>query len=410
MADGESVVSVGRRARWWRSRPVVGFVSLVAAAGVGLGIWSATREDAASGWHSVALPQAVGARDSSLNAVTVLPDGTAWAVGYVDVGSGHTAVQRWDGHQWAAVPTPGLGGESSEFNGVSASSAEDAWAVGLTSTVPDPNGAPASGYTDSSLIEHWDGARWSALEAAARPRLSSASADLQGVAAISATSAWAVGRDGGTALIEHWDGARWSVSPNPDLNSDKSGGALFGVVAVSPADVWAVGENSVAAKDSCLIEHWDGASWRTVACPVPADEHKARLLAVTEVSPRDLWAVGYYTTGDDPLAQTAHSLVEHFDGVGWSRIPSPRVAVGSGPAGEAADELIAVAGRSADDVYAASPNGEVVHWDGKHWTLSSFRLAGMYVWGMAARAGGSVWVVGSQSGEHPAWLVNVENP
>jgi hypothetical protein len=411
MGIGESVVSVDRQARRWRSRPVIVGAALVAVAGVGLGVWSATRSTN-SGWHAVTLPPAAGADASGLNAVTVLPDGTAWAVGSVDLmpqHSDHAAIQRWNGHQWTAVPTPALGGQSNEFNGVAASSPSDAWAVGVTSTDPAAQGAPASSYTDSSLIEHWDGTRWTVLDVAARPRLASDSADLWGVAAISATNAWAVGRVANTALIEHWDGARWSVSPSPDLHSDKNGGLLFRVVAVSATDVWALGENSADGQDGCLIEHYDGTTWSVVTCPAPAGGRNARLLSVADISPRDLWAVGYYTTGSSDTSQTAHVLIEHFDGAKWSVVPSPRVGTGTGLKAQTTDELAAVAGRSTNDVYAASPDGVVIHWDGAHWTLTSTRLPG-YVDGMSALAGGDIWAVGSQSGDHPAWLANVENP
>jgi len=411
MAMSESVVSVGRPARWWRSRPAIGAAALVALAGVGLGVWTATRSSD-SGWHAVTIPQAAGAGDSGLDAVTVLPDGTAWAVGYVNIApqnTEHTAVQRWDGHQWTAVPTPALGDQANSFDGVAASSAHDAWAVGSTSTDPAAHGAPVSGYTDSSLIEHWDGTRWTALDVAARPRLSSDSADLEGAAAISSSNAWAVGRVADTALIEHWDGARWSVSPSPDLHSEKNGGVLFRVVAVSAADVWAVGENSAGGRDGCLIEHFDGTTWSVDPCPVPAGERMARLLAIAETSPKDLWAVGYYTTGSSDTSQTAHALIEHFDGATWSVVPSPRVGTGTGLEAQTSDELESVAGRSSGDVYAASPTGVVIHWDGTRWTLTSTRLPG-YVNGMAALAGGDIWAVGSQSGDHPAWLANVEKP
>lgn len=415
MVDGGLAGAGERRGRWWRSPPVVGAVSVVVVAGVGLGIWSGTGRDSASsgpaggGWHSVTLPQAAGANSSGLYGVTALPDGTAWAVGYTDTSSSqqHTAVQRWDGQRWVAVPTPRLSGDSGQLNDVSASSADDAWAVGVTAATPAAKGVPGSGYQNGSLIEHWDGTRWTPLAASEQPRLPGPLADLQAVAATGATSAWAVGWDSGKALIEHFDGARWSVSPNPAVLPGKNGSWLLDVAAVSAADVWAVGENAAAPKDSCLIEHWDGGAWKAVACPAPAEARMARLLAVTEISPEDLWAVGYYATGTGS-SQIAHPLIEHFDGTGWSTVPTPATTTGSGPAPKYGDQFAAVAGRSATDVYAATPNGVLVHWDGKRWTLSSDRFPGT-VYGMAARADGSIWAVGEKSGAFPTPVI-AENP
>ncbi|HEU5333828.1 MAG TPA: hypothetical protein VFU73_13705 [Actinocrinis sp.] len=411
MTMGESVVAVERPAPWWRSRPAIITVALVALAGAGLGVWSLTRPSD-SGWHELTLPQPAGVDGSGLSGVTVLPDGTAWAVGYADLfpsHNSHTVVQRWDGHQWAAVSTPALGEQVDSFNGVAASSDSDVWAVGLTSTDPAAHGAPVSGYTDSTLIEHWDGTRWTALDVAERPRLPSDDAILNAAAAVDRTNAWAVGRVANTALIEHWDGTRWSVPPSPDLHSDKTGGLLFDVKGVSATDVWAVGKNSTAGRGGCLIEHYDGSAWSVVTCPVPAAERTAALLTVAGVSPKDLWAVGYYTTGVSDTSQTAHSLIEHFDGAKWSTVPSPSVALGTGLVAQTSDELRTVAARSSNDVYAVSSAGVVIHWDGTRWTRTSTRLPG-YVDGMVAQPGGDIWAVGSQTTPFPKSLANVEKP
>ena len=58
---------------------------------------------------------------------------------------------------------------------------------------------------------------------------------LNGVAALSPTDVWAVGRLGDSTLNEHWDGQRWHVV-SPALN-----GFTYSVVALNSNDVWAVG-------------------------------------------------------------------------------------------------------------------------------------------------------------------------
>src|SRR5436853_637559 len=72
---------------------------------------------------------------------------------------------------------------------------------------------------------------------------------LQAVAVASASNLWAVGYYCTVAdcfysyqydtLIEHWDGNRWTVVPSPSLDAIES--YLYGVAVVSPNDVWAVG-------------------------------------------------------------------------------------------------------------------------------------------------------------------------
>jgi len=118
--------------------------------------------------------------------------------------------------------------------------------------------------------------------------------------------------------------------------------------------------------------------------------------------------VGYYTTGSGD-AVTAHSLIEHFDGTGWRVTAVPSVAVGSGRVAQASDELRAVAGRSADDVYAVGSDGVLVHWDGTRWTRSSTRLPGS-LFSMAGRPGGDIWAVGTQETPFPHSLADVEKP
>jgi hypothetical protein len=92
-------------------------------------------------WQQVSVP---GAPDSSLNDVSFIPGGTAWAVGWV---GGELSALLWTGQVWAPVPTPSETGYIGLF-GVAASSPSNAWAVGTAGT----------GHT---LIIHWNGSTWS---------------------------------------------------------------------------------------------------------------------------------------------------------------------------------------------------------------------------------------------------------
>jgi hypothetical protein len=65
---------------------------------------------------------------------------------------------------------------------------------------------------------------------------------LEGVAAVSARNAWAVGFTGSISgahgsLIVHWNGTAWRRVPSPDSR----GGWLSGVAATSAGNAWAVG-------------------------------------------------------------------------------------------------------------------------------------------------------------------------
>src|SRR5438094_6183036 len=92
--------------------------------------------------------------------------------------------------------------------------------------------------------------------------------ELHSVSALAENDVWAVGvsynieRTLGSTLIEHWNGSRWSVvpSPNPSAFVNK----LNAVAAVSSNDVWAVG-TAPTATSTVLILHWNGLAW----CGVP---------------------------------------------------------------------------------------------------------------------------------------------
>jgi hypothetical protein len=86
---------------------------------------------------------------------------------------------------------------------------------------------------------------------------------LLGVAAISATNAWAVG--GSTSvpseisktLILRWNGKTWKQVPSP------SAAGLSGVAATSASNAWAVGGyGGDFTSHKALILHWNGTAWK----------------------------------------------------------------------------------------------------------------------------------------------------
>ncbi len=166
--------------------------------------------------------------------------------------------EHWNGSKWTIVPTPNaINGWTRKtiLQAVAGSSSSNVWAVGWYQSGPGP-----SDY--STLVEHWDGwdgARWQVQPSPDGPRSGSES-QLFAVAALSRTSAWAVGDSSGPVpLIEHWDGVHWTAMPSR-LQSHLSSPALYHVVAVNPRYAWALGD---------LIEKWNGTTWQQVQNPYP---------------------------------------------------------------------------------------------------------------------------------------------
>jgi hypothetical protein len=81
---------------------------------------------------------------------------------------------------------------------------------------------------------------------------------LEGVTALSATSAWAVGTTVGksgrmASLIERWNGTSWARVPSPAAD------LLVSATATSARNAWAVGFSTGSVTG--IIEHWNGTSW-----------------------------------------------------------------------------------------------------------------------------------------------------
>jgi hypothetical protein len=135
-----------------------------------------------------------------------------------------------------------------------------------------------------------------------------------GVAATSASNAWAVGDySSGTLtshpLIAHWDGKTWKRVPAP---APGSGAVLFAVAAKSPSLAFAVGWTAPLFQvDSTIILKWNGHVWRDVTKP----SLNGLVFGVGFSSAKSAWAVGSNASlGYNPNGWT---LIEHWNGSAW---------------------------------------------------------------------------------------------
>ena len=330
---------------------VVGFEDPGGAAPATSGNWQVATTPNPGGWGNIVW------------GVSALNQRDAWAVGVqATFTSNDPLALHWNGADWSTVPTPtpvpdcedgNIQWNGNSLNAVDAASANDVWAVGNTC------------YGLSTLIEHWNGSTWSIVPGASLAR-GDQEATLSGVAVISSSNAWAVGyRSSGTreALIEHWNGSTWTEVPGARLAGSDS--YLTAVAATGPSNVWAIG----SANGLPLVEHFNGTSWARISTPQPAG---ASLDAISVLSPTDVWVVGWQRA-------SAHlTLTMHFDGSGWTVVPSPNIST----AFDADNELRAVAAAGRDDVWAVGmfQNQQTsihqhrtlaLHWDGTSWTIGS---------------------------------------
>ena len=354
---------------------------------------------------------------NTLNAVAALSTTDAWAVGYKNdnnLNESRTLTMHWDGNTWKVIPSPNPGSIPScnnantgnVINAISAVATDDVWAVGFSFTCTSADLIP--------MALHWNGTKWNVAPTPAL--LTTGNSAFNGITAISSKDIYAVGYQPASngavlTLVEHWDGNTWTVVPTP--NGNNTGNVLFAVTAISSTDIWAVGDKvapNVAIKT--LTMHFDGNAWTIIPSPNPvltgfltANE----LLSVQAVSTSDVTAVGRVRDGNNLDTVT---LVEHWDGTRWKVIPSPNQGQSIGDF----NSLQSVTAVSGTDLYAAgffataATNGQqetmVQHFDGHSWTIIPSPTKGLaqQLNGVFALPGtGNVWSVGAaaQNGTDP---------
>jgi hypothetical protein len=330
-----------------------------------------------------------GPTNNALQAVAASSPSDIWAVG-------QTAI-HYDGTEWTAFATPMIHGDNTSYlDGVVDISPTEAWAAGIIGI---------GTATPNQIIEQWNGTAWTVY-----PGPTFAAGDqpaIYGMAATSGTDIWAVGSllvdsEALQALYEHWDGTAWTATTGPLY------GFVRGVSADAPNDVWAVGYNG----NVTFAERYDGTNWARVATPNVGTGPNS-LGGVLALAPDNVWAVGFSTASTMPppgdYDVPTKTLIEHYDGTGWSVVPSPNV----GPDSQyQSNRLLGITAVSPTDIWAfgsyfAASGSEnqmtlLLHYDGASWSLApcpspepgNFEADILY--SGVSPSPGNVWIVGSE--------------
>jgi hypothetical protein len=246
-----------------------------------------------------------------LDGVTAISATDAWAVGEYDEVSELTLILHWNGSKWSQVASPSPT-TLNQLYSVSAASATDAWAVGRD--------FPGSGSPYTNLTEHWNGSKWSEVASPSPGALTNA---LFGVSTLTPANAWAVGESEAASselrtVVLHWNGKAWARVDSPDPGSSFS--VLDGVSAVSASDAWAVGNYSSnkGSTDSTLILRWNGTKWTQVPSPSPNPNSSGvnNLAGVSTVSAESAFAAG---SSDDAFTGVNLALIVDWNGTKWAR-------------------------------------------------------------------------------------------
>src|SRR5258707_822745 len=210
---------------------------------------------------------------------TAFAGGRLSNLGPNDVWSAGVQVTHWDGHGWSVSYTPSSQQES--LRGIVEIAPDDVWVVGERQT---------TGMPSHVLTLHWDGTKWKSI---ASPDLATGGKNaLVAVSATAANDVWAVGftvpLQGPIApLIEHWNGSKWSIITSPSVQPSNSN--WLASVAVSASNnVWAVGRVSGQGGFQPYIQHWDGRQWEVLQDPAG---NAGELDSISIVGPQ-FWVTG----------------------------------------------------------------------------------------------------------------------
>ena len=327
---------------------------------------------AATAWTVVPTPNP--GTSNTLGGLVRFGTGDVWAVGQASSPSyagchGRTLTLRYNGSAFVEVPDTHTA-ICATVDGVGGTGPSDIWAVG------------SAGNGRDTHLRHWDGSGWTVVSGATitppPPGRAQRSTGLNAVAARTPSDVWAVGRAeyadfSRSALIEHFDGAAWSLK----AAAGGTGSVLDGVVALAANEAWAVGRAAGGSGTVTLVERWNGSAWTAVPSPNASVQNALHGVAGTS---GDLWAVGEATKSFTDGVSTTRTLIEHWDGTAWTRVPSPNVGAGN-------NALSGVVARGAADVWAVGYDDDVtgdipvrktltLHWNGSRWSVVASPNAG----------------------------------
>jgi len=267
------------------------------------------------------------------------------------------------------------------LDGVAAASASSAWAVGYAGSESDRK----------LLMLHWNGKSWTRVTS---PKILDGTAGaLSAITVDSAKDAWAVGTTGsgfGHALLLHWNGVAWSQV----TNVAGIGGGLYGVTATASSG-WAVGVNLTSTVIAPLVLHWNGKAWSRASTKLnPSTQGESILTGVAVTGAKTAWAVGYTSQG------IPNAVLARWNGSTWSTDtsfpfngPSQRslYGVATGPGGTA----FAVGSGETGSFGNGSSVPISMRWNGKTWQNAAVTASKNSQFSAVAFApGGTGWATG----------------
>lgn len=211
-------------------------------------------------WTVVPTPNP-GRRHNDVQGLVSVSSNDAWIVGYYNENHPQTMTLHWNGTAWTSVASPDPGRSFNVLWGVGTDGDGTVWALGHY-------GRPGDHF--QALYLRWPGEKWAVVPP---PPGQAAHQTPTALSGASATDVFAVGSNPTSSLLlARWDGSTWT-SDVADVDDGFRGGeaTLNGVVAIDADAAWAVGQyqpystSGHAGRIEPVILRWDGSAWHRVA-------------------------------------------------------------------------------------------------------------------------------------------------
>jgi hypothetical protein len=211
------------------------------------------------------------------------------------------------------------------------------------------------------LVEHWNGSTWTVQPVPVTPYVRVNGGQFYGVSCTSSAACMAVGSwSAGESLLERWDGSRWSLTSGPHFFGSNE---FHGVSCTSSTACVAVGDNGTS-----IAERWDGKRWSFQNVHYTG-ERGNWLTAVSCVAGDNCAAVG-----DDDVGLCANNYTSDYNLAvlgfwhqgRWSLKRNPDIVCSAnGPDGGGNAPL----GVSCASITACTAVGPIVYqWNGRRWS------------------------------------------
>ena len=223
---------------------------------------------------------------------------------------------------WSFTPNPSANAApTANLTAVACPTATVCLAVGLTTPSP----------LVQLVAERWNGTAWSLVPIATPSPAWTPETVINDISCVGPTNCFVVGSSGEdttrTPLMEHWNGTAWSIVNVPaPASAGSSGIYLTGVSCVGPTFCFATGNRVVSPGNATPYGlRWNGTTWTLTSFPKPAGAVDVSIDAISCPATTTCFAVGHQSK--ESGSTSAHTLVERWNGSGWSIQASPTPSV-----------------------------------------------------------------------------------